>query len=103
MAYFNHAFQKVFWAGNSGYTNTAGDNSVDLLSTYGTGAVTFADQSQAGWPSVVAASAPVAAGQPLTLLATSLYQNDKVGPFHGGYQETTKSKTINPKYISRFY
>lgn len=103
MAYFNHAFQKVFWAGSAGYINNAGNNSVNLLSTYGTGAVTFADQSTAGWPSVTAASAAVTAGQPLTLLATSLYQNDKVGPFHGGYQETTKSKTINPKYISRFY
>lgn len=109
MAYFNHAFQKVFYAGSpagggaTGYINNAGDSSVDLLPTYGVGAVTFADQSQAGWPSVVAASAPVVAGQPLTLLATSLYQNDKVGPFHGGYQETTKSKMINPKFISKFY
>lgn len=104
MSYFNHAFQKMFWAGGAtGYINNAGDASVDLYSTYGVGAVTFADQSQAGWPSVVAASASVVAGQPLTLLATALYQNDKVGPFHGGYQETTKSKMINPKYISKFY
>jgi len=28
--------------------------------------------------------------------------NDKIGPFHGGYAESTKSKTINPKYISAF-
>lgn len=109
MAYFNHAFQKTFWGasnaggGATGYTNTAGDASVDLLSTYGVGAYTFADQSSAGWLSVNAASAPVVAGAPLTLLATALYQNDKVGPFHGGYQETTKSKMVNPKYISRFY
>lgn len=104
MAYFVHAFQKMFYAGGAtGYINNAGDSSVDLLGLYGVGAVTFADQAQAGFPSVVAASAPVVAGQPLTLLATSLYQNDKVGPFHGGYQETTKSKMINPKYISRFY
>lgn len=100
MAYFNHAFCKVFWAGGTGYTNTPGQNSVDLYPTYGPGAVTFADQSAAGWPSV---SVAPAGGEPLTLLATSLYQNDKIGPFHGGYQETTKSKMINPKYISRFY
>lgn len=101
MAYFNHAFCKVFWgAGATGYINNAGDNSVDLLPTYGVGAFTFADQSQAGWPSV--AVAPTG-GEPLTLLATSIRSNDKIGPFHGGYQETTKSKMINPRYISRFY
>jgi hypothetical protein len=106
MAYFNHAFCKVFWAasnaggGATGYINNAGDSSVDLLPTYGVGAVTFADQAAAGWPSVAVAPAN---GEPLTLVATALYQNDKIGPFHGGYQETTKSKMINPKFISRFY
>lgn len=111
MAYFNHAFQKMFWGASvdptaptaTGYTNNAGDASVDLLPTYGVGAFTFADQSTPGWLSVDAASAAVTNGQPLTLLATSLYQNDKVGPFHGGYQETTKSKMVNPKFINRFY
>lgn len=109
MSYFNHAFQKTFWGasgpggGATGYTNNAGDASVDLLSTYGVGSFTFADQSTPGWLSVDAASAAVTNGQPLTLLATALYQNDKVGPFHGGYQETTKSKMVNPKFISRFY
>lgn len=33
----------------------------------------------------------------------SFYANDKVGKFHGGYQETVKSKGINPKYVSDFY
>jgi len=103
MSYFNHAFQKMFLGTGTGYIDNAGDASVDLYSTYGVGSVTFADQASAGWPSVVAASAPVVAGAPLTLLATALYQNDKVGPFHGGYQETTKSKMINPRYISKFY
>lgn len=101
MSYFNNAFQKVFWgAGATGYVNNAGDASVDLLPTYGVGAFTFANQAAAGWPSV--AVAPTG-GEPLTLVATSLYQNDKVGPFHGGYQETTKSKMINPKYVNKFY
>lgn len=101
MAYFNHAFCKVLWGGGAtGYINNPGDFSVDLLSTYGVGAVTFADQASAGWPSV---SVAPTGGEPLTLLATSLYQNDKVGPFHGGYQETTKSKMINPKFINQFY
>lgn len=84
----------------TGYINNAGDASVDLLGLYGVGAFTFADQSAAGWPSV--AVAPTG-GEPLTLVSTSLYQNDKVGPFHGGYQETNKSKMINPRFINQFY
>jgi hypothetical protein len=39
----------------------------------------------------------------MVLVAGSLYQNDKIGPFHGGYQESSKSKIINPKYITAFY
>ena len=101
MSYFNHAFCKVMWAGGTtGYIDNAGDASVDLLPTYGVGAVTFANQDAPGWPSVNVAPT---GGEPLTLLATSLYQNDKVGPFHGGYQETTKSKMVNPKFINKFY
>jgi hypothetical protein len=37
------------------------------------------------------------------LAGSTIYTNDKVGPFHGGYQETNKSKMINPKYASRLY
>jgi len=99
MAYFNHAFSKTFFAGGAGYINAAGETSVSLLGTHGAGAITFADQASAGMPSIVAP----AAGQPLTLLATSLMSSDKIGPFHGGYQETTKSKMINPKFINKFY
>jgi hypothetical protein len=28
---------------------------------------------------------------------------DKLGPFAGGYQESVKTKGINPKYVSRFF
>lgn len=101
MAYHNRAFQKLFWgAGATGYINNAGDDSVDLLSTYGVGAFTFANQSASGWPSVAVAPTD---GSPLTLVSTALYTNDRVGPMHGGYHETNKSKMINPKYVSRFY
>jgi len=50
---------------------------------------------------------------PLVLASTALYQKDGIGQafsgggttgnFHGGYQESNKSKVINPKYISRVY
>jgi hypothetical protein len=37
------------------------------------------------------------------IAGSAIYSNDKIGPFHGGYQETNKSKMINPKYVSRYY
>lgn len=100
MGYFNHAYQKTIYGGGVGYINSAGEESVTLKGTYGVGAFTFADQDASGWPSVNVA--PID-GSPLTLLSTSLYQNDKVGPLHGGYHETSKSKMINPRYITEFY
>jgi len=39
----------------------------------------------------------------LILAGSSFYENDKIGKFHGGYQETNKSKEINPKYVQNFY
>jgi hypothetical protein len=40
---------------------------------------------------------------PLVLVAASIRTNDKIGPFHGGYSESNKSKIINPKYINDYY
>ena len=40
---------------------------------------------------------------PFYLAGSAIYSKDKIGPFHGGYTETNKSKMINPKYISRMY
>jgi hypothetical protein len=40
---------------------------------------------------------------PFYIAGSAIYNNDKIGPFHGGYTETNKSKVINPKYVSRFY
>ena len=47
---------------------------------------------------------------PLVLASAALYQKDGIGQpfsgggatgnFHGGYQESNKSKVINPKYVS---
>ena len=39
----------------------------------------------------------------LYLAGSAIYSNDKIGPLTGGYQETNKSKMVNPKYVSRFY
>lgn len=40
---------------------------------------------------------------PLVLVGAPIYDKDKIGPFHGGYQESQKSKIIVPKLISAFY
>ena len=37
------------------------------------------------------------------LASSALQSNDKIGPFHGGYKETNKSKVVNPKYIQAAY
>lgn len=37
------------------------------------------------------------------IAGSAIYSNDKIGPFAGGYQETNKSKMINPRYVQKFY
>jgi hypothetical protein len=98
MAYFNHAFQKAF-VGTEGLTSLASGRLGSPGNVLATGELAFVNPNT--WivqPTVFAGDAC-----PLVLAAGSLYQNDKIGPFHGGYQESNKSKVINPKYVSRFY
>lgn len=51
----------------------------------------------------VITAAPGSGNQPFYLAQGSFHTSDKIGPFHGGYKESIKSKLINPKYVSRFY
>jgi hypothetical protein len=37
------------------------------------------------------------------LASGSLMSKDKIGPFHGGYLESNKSKMINPRYVQKVY
>lgn len=120
MAYFNHSFQKLFLGTHAsqasvanvskgvdqGFLTDSGVSSVNLITTaapYALGLGTYGLFSPKTYLSVNAASIEVTTGSSLVLASTALYQSDKIGPFHGGYQESTKSKTINPKYVSRFY
>ena len=99
MAYFNHAFQKTF-VGTNGFTDLNGGK----LGTPGNileGGY-FAFVNPKDWSVQAVDSAPNNCC-PLILAAGSIYDNDKIGPFHGGYKESNKSKVINPKYISKFY
>jgi hypothetical protein len=107
MAYFNHAFQKMFLgtAGSSGnldegWVNVAAETSASLYANYGVGA--FALLNPTTYETLSAGNLNSYTGS-VILAGTSLYQNDKIGPFAGGYQETSKSKMINPKYVSKVY
>lgn len=109
MAYFPHAFQKMLVgthpaggatpvpfpspapattiaipAGQIGIVNALTNVPIDpaVAPTFGTGAGQYTQ---------------------VYLAQGSFHSNDKIGPFHGGYKETVKSKGINPKLVSSFY
>lgn len=99
MSYFNHAFQKLF-VGTDGYVTTAAQTT-SQINALGVGKFTFVDPTTWTTPSNLATGTGVKC--PLVLVSSSIHPNDKIGPFHGGYSETVKSKVINPKYVSNFY
>lgn len=92
MAYFPHAYKKVFVAAA---VDTAGGTTSDALTA---GQVAILDKT---FTSV--APGAVAAGGLYTLAQGSFHTVDKLGPHHGGYQESVKSKGINPKYVSKIW
>jgi len=124
MSYFNHAFQKAFLAtgptvtgvavnkmdGTSIATSTNGGYvTTDGVPTYGLNQLKAAASSQT-------ANGYIGIFDPKTnltitpdsccnayLAGSAIFANDKIGPLAGGYQETNKSKMINPKYVARYY
>jgi hypothetical protein len=98
MAYFNHAFQKAF-VGTDGFTDLAGGQLGTPGNILATGQFAFVNPKT--WDLVNVNLAPEGCC-PLILASGSLYSKDKIGS-HGGYQESNKSKLINPKYVNRFY
>jgi hypothetical protein len=124
MAYFNHAFQKAFLATGAtrtGVTVTKMDGSTISTST-NFGYVTTDGVPTYGLNQLKASAASETANgyigifDPKTnltitpdsccnayLAGSAIYANDKIGPLAGGYQETNKSKMINPKYVSKYY
>jgi hypothetical protein len=119
MSHFNSAFRKSFLgtkvtqttsAGvrksvNEGFLTEAGVHSRYLSSTaapYGLGVGTFGFFNKDTYLSVVAGGPEVTAAAPLVLASSAIFPKDKIGPFHGGYNESNKSKVINPRYISKF-
>lgn len=96
-----------------GYVTTAGVPTYGLnqlsainAATWGT-ATTATTDGYIGWfsPSTNLSLAIGGASSCCTayLAGSAIYSSDKIGPLAGGYQETNKSKMVNPKYVSRFY
>ena len=131
MAYFNHAFKKTFLATGATITPVAitdpSGNSLGNASATG-GYMTTGSLPTYALNQIAAASTPINGSYennyvaffdaktnlsvvpasltdccPLYLAGSAIYCKDKVSPFLGGYQETNKSKVINPKYVSRYY
>lgn len=129
MAYFNHAFKKSFLATGGtqnstvitlpdGSTTTASTSDGYLITgglpTYtlnqlSENAVSATTDGYIGWfnpktnLSVDINDEGFAPCCNLFLAGSAIYSSDKIGPLAGGYQETNKSKMVNPKYVSRFY
>jgi hypothetical protein len=85
--YFPNAFRKSFLPAS---TTLASSGSTAALSA---GQIGFFDAKTF---QVVSAQAA-----PFILAEGSRFASDKIGPVHGGYKESKKSKVINPKYVSR--
>ena len=136
MAYFNHAFRKVFLATGDQYNGQNFNDPVISGSTYSIstddGYLTttnvptymlnemskYREQFPYSGPSDLSTwtSGYIGLFDPKTNLSitpsnccnlyiagSAIYSNDKIGPFHGGYTETNKSKMINPRYVQKFY
>ena len=122
MAYFNHAFRKVFLGTGEtltpgpaeGPNNPATDGG--FVTTTGVATTTLnrlsaaAPAFQNGYFGLFDAkgananrTSELANCCSVYMAGSAIYSNDKIGPFHGGYQETNKSKVINPRYVSQFY
>lgn len=90
--YFPHAFRKSYIPAVSAGT----------LSLAGSGSTAALTAGQLGVFNAQSFAALTTAGTtPFILAQGSYFAADKIGPVHGGYQESVKSKVINPKYISR--
>jgi hypothetical protein len=92
MAYFPHAFKKVF-IGNSFVTT----GTTDALT-----AGQFGFFNSATHTAIAVGSATVTANPSVILAAGSYHTVDKVGA-HGGYKESQKSQIIKPRDIQRVW
>ena len=90
--YFNHAFRKSFLPATPGSTLSLTNATPQALTAGQIGVYS------ASWSTLSTATESVT---PFYIAMGSYFKSDKISPALGGYQESVKSKLINPKYISR--
>ena len=98
MAYFNHAYNKSFLMDT--FTSLDGGKLGTPDNQLQTGELALVDAKT--WNILPTDSTPETCCN-IIIANGSLYERDKIGPFHGGYLESNKSKEINAKYVSRLY
>jgi hypothetical protein len=93
--YFNHAYRKSFLA-------TDAEGELSLRNSGGTNDLTAGQIGLFDANTFQAVTNPT---KPFILAQGSWFKltKDKIGPYHGGYQESVKSKVINPKYINKVF
>ena len=96
MSYFPHAFKKVFVGLYSGFVTSGKPE--DLMG--GIGWYGFFDAKT--WNAIDVGDADVADFPQVLFMGGSYHSYDVVGPY-GGFQESNKSKPINPYYVHRFW
>jgi len=103
MAYFNNAFRKTIVV--SSYVNPVpADPGAEPPVAASAATVALSPGQVSLYNSKTwAPIAPLTDECEFIIAAGSPYTSDKIGPFHGGYQETIKSKGINPKYVSKVW
>lgn len=102
MSYFPHAFEKMLVATAASTPFRVGNGTLNTLDlTAGQIGVVDAKTNLL----LDISGTPTYAATPMVYLAQGSFRvSDKLGSsLHGGYQETVKSKGINPKYVSKFY
>ncbi|MGI9143617.1 MAG: hypothetical protein ACR2IJ_10565 [Fluviibacter sp.] len=96
MSYFPHAFQKTL-IGTAGFFNSASAS----VSTLTAGQIGVVDAKTHNMYQL--STLPTAYIPQIYLAQGSFHTVDKIGPYHGGYKETIKTKGISPRFVSRFY
>lgn len=94
MSYFPHAFEQIFVSPDISFTDTG---KTDALTP---GAFGFYDTKT--WAAIPLADASITNHPTVALVMGSYHPKDTIGA-HGGYQESLKSKAIDPKHVRRFY
>ena len=91
---------------SEGFIMTSGISTEELANPagdYSLGVGTFGMFNNEDWTSMVIADLAGNNCCPLVLASAAIKSNDKQGPFHGGYQESHKSKYIVPRRVTAFY